>query len=445
MVVILMMAFAGIAFGAISPEEAAKLGTTLTGVGAEKVGNKDGTIPPYIGGLTTPPASYKPGSGNYTDPFAGEKPLFSINAQNMNQYANRLTEGTKTLMKRFPTYRIDVYKTHRTAAFPDSVIKNTATNAVKTTTYNGGLSMKGAHAGYPFPIPKDGYEAMWNHLVLYSGRAYEWTWKTFVVDASGRLINTSVGTGWDDFPYYDEKGLSKSDEGIYYKTRWLLTGPPRSNGEAGQLKDPINMYEQGRVAYQYLPGQRRIKLAPEIGFDSPGITTLGASTFDEIHGFNGSMDRYNMKLIGKKEVYVPYNTYKASYQTTANELFGTKHQNPDVVRWELHRVWVVEGTLRPGKRHIYAKRVFYLDEDSWAILAGENYDAHGFLFKAFFNHQAPLYDIPSVWSFFVISYNTISGVYYADHWPGKNGYVRRINVFPEREWSPSRLTGIGVR
>ena len=44
------------AVAAVSPDEAAQLGKTLTPTGAEKAGNKDGTIPEWTGGLTTPPA-----------------------------------------------------------------------------------------------------------------------------------------------------------------------------------------------------------------------------------------------------------------------------------------------------------------------------------------------------------------------------------------------------
>lgn len=101
LVAIFTMSYAATTFGAVSPEEAAKLGTTLTAVGAETAGNKEGTIPAYTGGLRTPPANFKPGSGIRPDPFAGEKPLFSINAKNMSEYADKLTEGARSFSKSF--------------------------------------------------------------------------------------------------------------------------------------------------------------------------------------------------------------------------------------------------------------------------------------------------------------------------------------------------------
>ena len=183
----------GLAHAGVTAEEAKKLGTTLTPIGAEKPGNKAGTIPEYTGGLTTPPAGFKPGDGIRPDPFAGEKPLFSIDAKNMAQYEAQLTEGAKALMKAYPTFRMDVYKTHRTVAFPKFVLDNTVASATRAKTTNDGRSMQGAHAGFPFPIPQDGYEAMWNHLVRFNGPSYEAKYRNLNVDASGRPTLATEG------------------------------------------------------------------------------------------------------------------------------------------------------------------------------------------------------------------------------------------------------------
>jgi hypothetical protein len=442
--VILMMDYASLTFAAVSPEEAKKLGTTLTMFGAERAGNKDGTIPVYTGGLTTPPANFKPGSGVRPDPFAGEKPLFSISAQNMSRYADKLTEGTKALMKKYPTFRIDVYKTHRTVAYPDFVLKNTAKNAVMATTAQGGISLRGAHGGLPFPIPKDGYEVMWNHLVRYQGRSTETKFSGYVVDSSGRRYKTQEILIWEEYPYYDED-LTRGDSHLFWKMRGLFTGPPRKAGEIQMLLDPLNMAEESRIAYMYLPGQRRVKLAPEIAFDTMDGNSAGNNTYDEGWCLNGSMERYNWKLLGKKEFYVPYNDYKATYQVEANELHGPNHLNPDVVRWELHRMWIVEADLRPNKRHIYHKRRIYVDEDSWTAAACENYDALGNLYKVNYDAQAPCYDIPAPNAQFFISYNMIANRYITYWWPGEGGYIRPAEVRPLRAWTGASLAGGGVR
>ena len=71
--------------------------------------------------------------------------------------------------------------------------------------------------------------------------------------------------------------------------------------------------KNGRRAWQYLPGQRRVKLAPDIAYDTPNPGTAGASTYDDAWVFNGAMDRYDFKLVGKQEMLVPYNAFKLVY------------------------------------------------------------------------------------------------------------------------------------
>ena len=82
---------AGQAQAAVSTKEAAKLGTSLTPVGAEMAANADGSIPAYTGGLTTAPAGFKSGDGMRPDPFADEKPLLVIDGKNVDKYKDLLT------------------------------------------------------------------------------------------------------------------------------------------------------------------------------------------------------------------------------------------------------------------------------------------------------------------------------------------------------------------
>ena len=130
----------------------------------------------------------------------------------------------------------------------------------------------------------------------------------------------------------------------------------------------------------YNPGQRRVRLAPEFAYDNPQDD--GLRTSDEIDEFNGGTDRYDWKLLGKRELVVPYNSYKIlSPSTKMTDLLKPGHMNPDLLRYELHRVWVVEATLKKGASHIYGKRVFYVDEDSWSILVQDKYDTRGELWR----------------------------------------------------------------
>jgi hypothetical protein len=439
---VLMLAYASVTFGAVTAEEAQKLGTTLTPVGAEMAGNADGSIPAYTGGLTTLPADFVPGSGKRTDPFANEKPLFSIDAKNMEQYADKLTEGNKALMKKYPDYRIDVYKTHRTVTFPEYVLQGTARNAVSATTTNEGLSLSNAKSGIPFPIPKDGYETMWNHLGRFEGEAYQIRYSSYNVDGAGRKILSTLGTAWTEYPYYNKTNPSTD---TYFEVKFVYSGPPRRNGEAMMFIDPLNMAEKSRRAWQYLPGQRRVRLAPTISFDTPNPGTSGATTYDDGYVFNGSLERYDWKLVGKKEMFVVYNAYKMVYQTVADDLLGPKFLNPDKLRFELHRVWVVEGTLKPGKRHIYAKRTLYLDEDSWAALAADSYDAQGRLYRTImsaftysYDAKAPLNAPNFCYDLVTGSYSNLVNIAEPDH------YIKYVAPFPATEWNPESLAGSGV-
>jgi len=377
---------AGVAVGAVTPEEARQLGTTLTAVGAEQAGNEDGTIPQYTGGLTAPPPGYHAGDGIRPDPFAAEQPLFSIDANSLDRHAAKLTEGTKAQLRKYPTYRIDVYPTHRTAAFPQYVVDNTVKNATRAKTTSEGRSLQGAHARFPFPIPKDGYEAMWNHLLRFNGLAYESRFRVINVDAAARPTVGAEGRAFQEYPYWDP---SKTDTAVYYRARVTYTGPARRAGEGLLVVDPIDFAANGRRAWIYLPGQRRVKLAPDVGYDTPNPSTAGATTYDDAFLFNGAMDRFDFRLVGKREMYIPYNTYRMAYHSKQAELFTPKHLNPDLVRWELHRVWVVEATLREGKRHLYSRRTFYLDEDSWVAVASDKYDARGELYRAGFAYVTP--------------------------------------------------------
>jgi hypothetical protein len=427
---------------AVTPEEAKALGTTLTAVGAEKAGNKDGSIPAYTGGLSTPPAGFKAGDGIRPNPYAGEKPKFAIDAKNMAQYAGSLTEGSKALLQKYPAFRIDVYPTHRSVAFPKYVTDNTVKNAVKSKTLNDGRSIEGAHAGFPFPIPKTGNEAMWNHLVRFNGVAYESKYRNLNVDANGRAALATEGQSVQEYPFWDN---SKTEAETYWRLKLTYTAPARRAGEALLLVDPLDIGTKDRRAWSYLPGQRRVKVAPDLSHDTPNPGTAGATTFDDTFIFNGSMERYDFKLVGKKEMFVPYNDYQAVYGTKQDELLKPNFLNPDVVRWELHRVWVVEATLKQGKRHVYSKRTFYLDEDSWAALASDEYDARGQLWRAGFAYMTPSYDVPAPYSDMFGHYDLVSGVYSLTGFIAETGGMRQAKPLTDREWTADALAGAGIR
>jgi len=441
----LLLGGAGLAQAAITEEQARQLGSSLTAIGAEKDGNADGSIPAYAGGLTTPPPGFKAGAIKRPDPFAGEKPVLSVNSANAGQYEAQLTEGSKALLKRFPgSFRIDVYPTHRTVAFPPRILDNTRKCATTARLSNNGNSLEGARACLPFPIPKDGQEAIWNHKMRYPGLNLRLSYEAYNVDASGRATLSSAANYDTSYPYHDPKA---SNPKLYELIGIEYTAPARRAGEKLLVHEPIDDVNVGRRAWQYLPGQRRVRLAPDIAYDTPNPTTAGASTYDDAFIFNGAIDRYDWKLLGKKEMFVPYNTYRFTYFATPAEALKPGHINPDVLRWEKHRVWVVQATLKPGKRHIYSKRTFYLDEDSWMALASEEYDARGQLYRLGYAFMVPNYDqggAPFTDSY--MHYDLIARLYALATWPAcARCGVKFVDKFPSSTFTPDGLAGSGVR
>ena len=327
-------------------------------------------------------------------------------------------------------------------AFPKFVADNTAKAAVQAKTLNDGRSIEGAHAGFPFPIPKTGNEAMWNHLVRFNGQAYEAKYRNLNVDASGRAV---AGHRRPERAGISVLGHQQADADIYWRIKLTYTGPARRAGEALMLVDPLDIGTKDRRAWTYLPGQRRVKVAPDLAHDTPNPGTAGATTFDDTFIFNGSMDRFDFKLVGKKEMFVPYNDYAAVYQAKQDDLLKPNHLNPDLVRWELHRVWVVEATLKEGKRHVYSKRTFYLDEDSWAAIASDEYDARGQLYRTGFAYMAPSYDLPAPYTDMFGHYDLVSRVYSLTGFIAETGGLRHTKPLGDREWTADSLAGSGVR
>jgi hypothetical protein len=447
MLAVALAALATPVLAAVSADEAKQLGTTLTAVGAEKAGNKDGTIPEYSGGLKSIPAAYVKGSGIRPSPFEGEKPRLTIDGKSAAAHADKLTEGTKELLKRYPEMRLDVYPTHRTVALPAKVLANTAKNAVTAKTVNNGLGVEGMLPGVPFPLPKTGHEAMWNHLTRYTGVAYNTKYENWNVDAAGVASLATSGNLFNEFPLYDPKRLDvvAKDNDPYFKLKLYYTGPARRAGEALMAIDSMNPIAQPRRAWQYLPGQRRVKLAPDLSYDTPNAGTAGTSTYSDAFVFNGALDRYDWKLVGKKEMIVPYNGYKLMYAKDPKAAATPKFVNPDFTRWELHRVWVVEATLKPGQRDLYSKRVFYLDEDSWLALAADQYDAKGQLYRSTLANMTYSYDVGAANIDNYVFYDFATGAYALVGMAGMADGMRYIDPLPELQWSSESLAGAGIR
>lgn len=434
-----LMAGTGAATAAVSADEAARLKTTLTPLGAERAGNKDGSIPPWEGGLTKVP---KPGEISPT--IFTDKPILTITAANVEQYRDKLAEGTLAMFKKYPDFRMEVYKSQRTAAAPQWVYDHTFRNATAARSTQGGMSISNVYGGIPFPIPKTGAEVMWNHLLAYDGDAARFQFRVWMVDAAGKRVLASEAITERQMPYYDPQGSQEKFDGTFSLVRNLQVAPAFKAGEQVLVHDPVDQIGAGRQAWQYLVGQRRVRRAPSIGYDTPNFVASGTSNFDEVNMFNGALDRYEWKLVGKKEMYIPYNTYKASYETKAEDLFKPNHLNPDKVRWELHRVFVVEGTLKQGKRHIYGKRVYFFDEDKGAAMA-DIYDLSGKLWRVKLSGGTPSYDIPAANYRGGLTYDLVNGTYYMSSHTAETGGMPVGQPKPSSFFTAEALAGGGIR
>lgn len=384
----------GQALAEVSAEQAGALKSTLTPLGAEKAGNKDGSIPAWTGGITSDIPGPKIGDVP-VDPFPAEKPLMQITSKNVAQYADKLSEGTRALLDLYPdNFHLEVYPTHRTAAAPQWIYDNTLNNATKCKLIENGLSVQGCYGGVPFPIPGNGSEIIWNFLLRPEAESIEHGYKNMIGNSDGS--RTLAGRGLENwqYPYYYKEGNTQSWPGKYALMRFLTTEPPFKSGESLVTHDGIDA-SNPREAWQYLVGQRRVRRAPTVGYDTPDFVASGANYFDELHGFIGQPDRYQWKLVGKKEMYIPYNTNKF-HSEKPDDVFTEKTLNSDKMRWELHRVWEVEATLAPGKRHAVPKRRFYIDEDSWTISLADGYDAQGKLWRVIQTLPIVVPKIPAV-------------------------------------------------
>ncbi len=369
----------------LAPAELERLGKDLTPSGAERAGNKDGSIPAWTGGLTKPPAGWKPEQG-YVDPFKDEKPILVITATNVEQHKDKLSAGTIAMFKKFPGYRVNVYRTHRTFANPQAIYDATREQAAKARL--DGLSLKNYDVpGVPFPIPKSGVEAIYNHTTKYFG-GYQACRDWLPTRANGNFYR--VGFCED---MVQGQNMTPRTSGNVFTFFGLYDAPATLVGTIYLVQDPVDYTTGSRQAWIYNAGQRRVRRAPDLAYDNIDDGTEGMRTTDDYWGFQGAMDRYEWKLLGKKEVYIPYNSYKLNDPSLKYaDMLDKGTLKPDLQRFELHRVWVVEATLKPGMSHVLSKRVFYLDEDSHTIALADGYDGRGNLWRNYTYHLTQAYD-----------------------------------------------------
>jgi Protein of unknown function (DUF1329) len=436
-------------YSAVSATDAARLGTELTPLGGERAGNKAGTIPAWDGGLSSAAKAgfpnYRSGTAN-PDPYANDKPLYTITRANMGQYAAVLTEGHKRLLQQYADYKLVVYPTHRSAAAPQRIYDATKRVAATAQLAPGGNGVLNAGEGIPFPIPKEGIEVFWNHVLRYRG------------DAIGRNIGQAPVTASGDYTmvkFKDETMVAYSAPGAKSENLDNIiayfiqetTSPARLAGEILLVHETLDQAKENRKAWIYNPGQRRVRRAPDVAYDNPGTNSDNLRTSDQFDIYNGSPQRYNWKLVGKREMLVPYNSYKLHSNTVKyNDILKKNHINQDLARYELHRVWVVDSTLKAGTSHLYKRRTLYVDEDSWQILAVDCYDSRDQLYRVQEGHVINYYDVPTLWTALELVMDLSNGRYLALGLDNEEQRSRDFSIKRSTaDYQPSSLQRRGVR
>jgi hypothetical protein len=434
----------GISAGQLPPDQVARLGGDLTPVGAESAGNAAGTISAWSGGLAkTPPIDPKVG---YTDPFAGDAVLFTITAKNVEQYKGLLSAGHLALFKRDPrTFRILVYATHRSAAYPEEVLAEVKKQAPLART-DGDHPLDVGRSTVPFPIPANGLQVMWNHVFRWRGGSVERQFVWAPVSGNGLyyVVRARQSVVFDQQGYMEE---ADSRAGRLYNSNSSFVSPPVALGIRAATWEPIDPVADNRIHWTFIPQSLSTRRTPSYAYDTVEPFTGGARTADQNDGWNGAPDRYDWKLVGKRELLIGYNAYKLADRTLRYaDIIRPHGLDPELLRYEVHRVWVVEATLRKGEYHPYYRRIFYVDEDTWQVAQEEIYNKAGKLVRFGDHHMIQFYDVMVPWYAATVHHDIGSGAYIVT-------YLCNMEPFPTRwgfkgrlaDYLPSNLRALGLQ
>lgn len=431
---------------AATAEQIAELGNSLTPIGAEKAGNASGTIPEWNGGLATDAAALD-AEGFRVNPYADDKPLFVITADNYEEYQDNLAPGQIAMFKRYPdTFRMPVYESRRSVAMPNAVYEAAKRNADKSKLVQGGNGVTGYDLANAFPIPVNGLQVIWNHITRYRGESFQ----RVVIQATPQTNGNFTIVRFIE-EYVIPKGLTDYDAdsmgNILYYFKQQVTDPSRLAGNVLLVHETVDQVATPRMAWIYNAGQRRVRRAPQVSYDGPGTAADGMRTSDNLDMYNGAPDRYDWELVGKKEQYIAYNSYRmGSPDVKYDELIQRGHLNPEFARYELHRTWEVIATVKEGERHIYAKRHLFIDEDSWQAGHIDHYDGRGQLWRVAeahalhrFKAQVPGYAAETL-------YDLVAGRYLVmglnNEESGDYNYQYKTS---STDFTPSALRQAGVR
>lgn len=421
----------------VTQEQANRLGSDLTPTGAQTVGNAEGTIPAWTGGITQAPADYIPGQ-NHTDPYSTDKVLFTISKDNIGSYKKNLTEGQIALLNQYsPGYKMNVYPSHRSASYPKWVYEKLKDNALNSEILENGNGVRGTIATSPFPIPQTGIEVIWNHILRFRGEQAEF--RSAFVTPTKEGSYTPILAEYAYYFAYSEPGatLADIDNKIFY-LRTKVMSPPKLAGTLTLVHETLDQVRSPRKAWRYEAGERRLRRVPNLAYSENFPNSSGLRTIDQTDMYNGAPNQYEWTLKGKREVYIPYNSYKLhSGSLKIQDIIRPQHINQDLSRYEMHRIWEVEGVLRDGIEHKYHKRRLYFDEDSWQIVLSEEYDDKNTLWRVSEAHTVNNYDVPVLWTTVDVTYDLKDERYFADGLDNEEGPINFHPNLNANDFSPS--------
>ncbi len=423
-------------------QDMARAETEYTPLGAIKAGNAQGTIPPWTGGITTPPPAYEKGQ-DHTDPFADDAPLFTITADNYKQYADKLSGVSIGLLTTYPeSYKMHIYPSRRSCAFPQHVYDAAYKNIDRARLSNNGHNVEGALMAIPFPRPKTGEEVIWNHRLNYRGHKYTAKISGGNIYPNGSF--THVVRKDRKLIFYSDPTLTSATALENKDMAWMgiWESPPRNAGSGFSSINTIDQVMQPRYGFFFRNDIRKNVPSPSAAmtYDALLSTANGLRRSDDMFLFNGAHDRYEWTLLGKKEIYIPYNAYRASHtDVSLKDLLTPYHPNPTYIRYELHRVWVVEAVLKPEFSHIHHRRVIYIDEDSWIAVMAELYNAKGTMHNGQEAFIKNYYEVPTCHQEFDVLYNYENGWYNVDNVKNQFGPANFDARLSTRYFGPAAL------
>ncbi len=382
----------------------------LTPFGATLAGNEAGTIPAWDGGITAPIAAYAGPGSMHADPYADDGVLYTVSADNLEDHAAHLTPGLQAMLKRYPTFRIPVYPSRRSHAAPQWVYDNTKRNASSARLSADGNGIEGAFGGIPFPLADSALQVYWNHVTRWRGQYIVSSASDANVYQDGKHTLTSRNTEVM-FNYYRSGGSADSLDNVLFYLKSTITAPARLARSGVLVHETLNQDAAERQAWLYDSGRRRVLRAPLLAFDMSVNDADGLRTADDTDMVNGSPSRFDWKLIGKQEMLIPYNNYRLE-EGNHDALLQPGHLAPGQTRFELHRVWVIEATLKPKWRHIYSRRVYYVDADSWSIAIADQYDSNDRLWRVSLAYLKNYYEMPATLPAVYVFHDLQSGRYH---------------------------------